>query len=286
MVRPDSHALRGRCRVKVKGSEYTHGGGTYLSGSLSLYVYMLQIGATRSSEFTKNIYIHTCVCMDARRYISAEPHGTSTNWRGGSALHTNHVRIASPHRRRSSRIAASLGKQAIRGAKDEEQISPPRAGHVQTHPPPTQPPFEHTGSRACPGRPANPARQLAGRGARPPAGRSVSQSVDQPTNRPTSQPASRPPAGGPCMHAFPRHPAIACGLQSRPAGVVAPSGPVPPPPTGPPTSIGRRSCVQTFPGPKVIRGGPTRNPDPKSARQLAGPRRTVPITGQPATEAR
>ena len=168
-------------------------------------------------------------------------------------------------------------------------------------PPPTQPPFEHTGSRACPGRPANPAnwqvtarpatprapaRQLAGRGARPPAGRSVSQSVDQPTNRPTSQPASRPPAGGPCMHAFPRHPAIACGLQSRPAGVVAPSGPVPPPPTGPPTSIGRRSCVQTFPGPKVIRGGPTRNPDPKSARQLAGPRRTVPITGQPATEAR
>ena len=24
----------------------------------------------------------------------------------------------------------------------------------------------------------------------------------------------------------------------------------------PPTSIGRRSCVQTFPGPKVIRGGP------------------------------
>jgi hypothetical protein len=208
MVRPDSHALRGRCRVKVKGSEYTHGGGTYLSGSLSLYVYMLQIGATRSSEFTKNIYIHTCVCMDARRYISAEPHGTSTNWRGGSALHTNHVRIASPHRRRSSRIAASLGKQAIRGAKDEEQISPPRAGHVQTHPPPTQPPFEHTGSRACPGRPANPANwQVTARPAnwraagpaRPPVGQSVSQSTNRPTDRPASQPAGPPRAGHACM---------------------------------------------------------------------------------------
>lgn len=138
----------------------------------------------------------------------------------------------SRHRRRSSRVVASLGKRY--GAKNEKPISPPRLSAsggtrpINPTPQPPNPTIEHTGPRACPGRPTNPAnwqvttRPATPRAPRPPTGeppearpaarppasrspsRSVGQSTDRPTDQPTNQPASQPAprgptAGRPCM---------------------------------------------------------------------------------------
>ena len=189
--------------------------------------------------------------------------------------------------------------------------SPPRAGHVQSIPPPNPPtpplsipghgraqvdrPTRPTGrSQPDPPRPAPRDRQLASpprhapRPARQPAGHPVGQSVsrptDRPTNQPTNQPASQPPAGPPpaghaCVPQAPCHCLWSAVAARRRSGPVWPGSPA----SYRSTDLDREAIVRAnVPGSESDPWGAHPESRPKSARQLAGPAGPHPQAIRPA----